>query len=146
MSDAIVLPPGGGTRLQARGGVMFFKATGADTDGAFSLMERDLPVGSSSPPPHRHAGAEGFFVEDGVIRFSIDGRDTDVEAGGFVLVPKSVAHTFGNRSDAPARILIIHSPAADAYFEELDTLWSGPTTPSPEEGAALMRKHGLEPA
>ncbi len=65
--------------------------------------------------------------------------------GSFVLVPGGVAHTFGNSATAPARLLIIHAPAMDAYFEALQTLWSGQVPPSPEEEIALMRRHGMEP-
>jgi hypothetical protein len=33
----------------------------------------------------------------------------------------------------------------DAYFEELQALWSGQAPPSPEEERALMKRHGMEP-
>ena len=64
----------------------------------------------------------------------------------FVLVPGGVAHTFGNPGTAQARLLVIHAPAMDAYFEELQTLWSQDTPPNREEEMALMRRHGMEPA
>lgn len=146
MSAAVVLEAGEGKRFQARGSVMVFKATTTDTGGAFSLMERDLPVRGEAPPPHRHPGAEGFFILSGTIDFSIEGESIPVGPGGFVLVPKGAAHTFSNGSDVAARLLIIHSPAADGYFEELDRLWAGAAAPSAEEAGALMRRHGMEPA
>jgi hypothetical protein len=63
-----------------------------------------------------------------------------------VLVPAGAAHTFGNTSDAAARLLVIHAPALDAYFAELDALWSGEQPPTPEQERALMSRHGMEPA
>ena len=54
-------------------------------------------------------------------------------------------HTFGNAGASPARLLIIHAPAADAYFVELQALWGQTKPPTPEEERALMRRHGLEP-
>jgi hypothetical protein len=60
-------------------------------------------------------------------------------------VPSGVAHTFGNVGETPARLLIVHAPAADAYFAELQALWSGANPPTLEEERALMRRHGLEP-
>ena len=44
-NTATILEAGQGTLLSARGSAMFFKATRASTDGAFSLMERTLPPG-----------------------------------------------------------------------------------------------------
>ncbi len=64
----------------------------------------------------------------------------------FVLVPGGVAHTFGNAGTDPARLLIIHAPAMDAYFEELQELWSKEIPPSREDELTLMRRHGMEPA
>src|SRR5689334_7177930 len=70
-----------------------------------------------------------------------------VEKGGrgfWALAPRGVSHTFGNAGDSPARLLIIHSPAADAYFAELEALWKD-SIPTPEEERDLMKRHGLEP-
>ena len=64
----------------------------------------------------------------------------------FVLVPGGVAHTFGNAGSTQARLLVIHTPAMDAYFEELHELWSGDIPPGREDEMKLMRRHGMEPA
>jgi oxalate decarboxylase/phosphoglucose isomerase-like protein (cupin superfamily) len=64
----------------------------------------------------------------------------------FLLVPRGAGHTFGNDGDEPARLLVLHAPAMDAYFAELDALWSGPEPPSPEQERALMGRYGMEPA
>jgi hypothetical protein len=45
---AIVFESGEGKVLSARGSTMFFKATHASTNGAFSLMERTLPPAAGS--------------------------------------------------------------------------------------------------
>jgi quercetin dioxygenase-like cupin family protein len=144
--SAIIRAPGEGARSSARGSLMTFKARGADTGGMFSFMEREMPAGGRMPPAHRHAGPESFYVLDGVLRFLIDDEEADAGAGWFVLVPEGTAHTFGNTSDRAARLLIIHMPAADAYFEGLHELWSAPTPPTAEQERELQRRHGLEPA
>jgi quercetin dioxygenase-like cupin family protein len=126
---------------------MHFKAVAATTGGRFSLMERTLPPKGRTPPPHKHAGCdEAYFVLDGEVTFNIDGEVRTEGAETFVLVPEGTAHTFGNASDDPARLLIIHSPALDSYFAELEKLWSTPTSPTVEEERALMARHGMEPA
>jgi uncharacterized cupin superfamily protein len=145
--QATVLESGQGTVLAARGSAMFFKATRASTNGAFSLMERTLPPGGRKPPPHIHTNCEeAFYVLDGEVEFSLDETTVVGRPDTFVLVPGGVAHTFGNAGTAQARLLVIHAPAMDPYFVELQALWSGAIPPSREEELELMRRHGMEPA
>ena len=145
MDKGIFLEPGEGKAVAARGSEMLFKALYETTDGGFSFMERVLPVSNRRPQPHRHDGPEGFYVLDGSIEFEVGG-DSRVGGPGFwALAPRGVAHTFGNAGDSPARLLVIHAPAADRYFVALDALWSTAIPPTPEEERALMKRHGLEP-
>ena len=124
---------------------MIFKAVADTTDGTFSLMERELPVSNRRPQPHTHQGSEGFYVLEGSIEFVVGDQSRVGGPGFWALVPGGVAHTFGNVGESPARLLIIHAPAADAYFVELQELWSRTKAPTPEEERALMRHHGLQP-
>ena len=143
---AIVFEAGAGKLLSARGSAMFFKATRESTNGAFSFMERTLPPGGRKPPPHIHTNCEeAFYVLDGEIEFSVANETIIGRPGSFVHVPGGVPHTFGNAAEATSRLLIIHSPAMDAYFEELQALWSAATPPTPDEERALMKRHGMEP-
>ena len=95
---AIVFESGEGKVLSARGSTMFFKATRASTNGAFSLMERTLPPGGRKPPPHIHTNCEeAFYVLDGEIEFFL-GDDTVIgRPGSFVHVPGGVSHTFATQ-------------------------------------------------
>ncbi|MBO0885877.1 MAG: cupin domain-containing protein [Acidimicrobiales bacterium] len=125
---------------------MVFKATASTSGGRFSLMERSLPVGGRMPPAHRHVQClEAFFVLEGEVTFVLDGRSEARGTGSFVLVPEGASHTFVNETKRPARLLVLHSPAMDAYFAELERLWSGPKPPSSEDELALMARHGMTP-
>jgi mannose-6-phosphate isomerase-like protein (cupin superfamily) len=142
-----ILSAGEGHVLTARGSVMAFKALGTQTGGDFSLMERTLPPGGRTPPAHRHTNcSEAFFVLDGAITFWIDDSELTGGPGDFVLVPRGLAHTFGNQSPARARLLVLHAPAADGYFEELHKLWAGDQPPEREQERELMSRYGMEPA
>jgi mannose-6-phosphate isomerase-like protein (cupin superfamily) len=134
MSEPSIIAAGKGTIVAARGSVMAFKAIAAQTDGDFSL-------------PHRHVNcSEAFWVLDGTITFVLDGVEQQGRRDDFLLVPRGAGHTFGNDGDEPARLLVLHAPAMDAYFAELDALWSRATPPAPEEERALMSRYGMEPA
>jgi uncharacterized cupin superfamily protein len=109
-------------------------------------MERTLPPGGRKPPPHVHTNCEeAFYVLDGTVEFSLGETTTIGRPDTFVLVPGGVAHTFGNAGTTQARLLVLHAPATDEYFEELQTLWAQEVPPSREAELELMRRHGMEP-
>jgi mannose-6-phosphate isomerase-like protein (cupin superfamily) len=142
-----VFGPGEGERREARGSVMLFKATAQTTHGRLSLMERTLPVGGRMPPPHVHTDyEEAYFVLEGQVTFVLNDEERTLGAESFLLVPAGTGHTFGNRATEPGRLLVLHSPALDAYFVELEALWHGSEAPSVEEERALMSRHGMQPA
>src|SRR5205814_10483274 len=75
-----IVPPGQGHLLTARGNVMAFKAVAEQTGGDFSLMERTVPPGGRTPPPHRHVTcSEAFFVLAGTVTFRLD--DAELTGG-----------------------------------------------------------------
>ena len=147
MSESSIVPAGNGKIVTARGSVMAFKAVAAQTGGDFSLMERTLPPRGRRPLPHRHVNcSEAFWVLDGTVTFVLDGVEYEGRRDDFLLVPRGAAHTFGNGGDETARLLVLHAPAMDAYFAELEALWSRDAPPTPEEERALMSRYGMEPA
>jgi mannose-6-phosphate isomerase-like protein (cupin superfamily) len=110
-------------------------------------MERTLPPGGRMPPAHRHIGnEEAYFVLEGTVEFRVADEVFPGTNGTFVLVPAGETHTFGNTSDEPARLLVIHAPALDGYFADLEQLWASPQAPDRDAELALMRRHGMEPA
>jgi mannose-6-phosphate isomerase-like protein (cupin superfamily) len=146
VSESGIVSSGQGKVVTARGSVMAFKAIAAQTGADFSLMERTVPPRGRRPLPHRHVNcSEAFWVLDGTITFVLDGVAQQGRRDDFLLVPRGASHTFGNDGDEPARLLVLHAPAADAYFAELEALWSGDTPPTPEQERALMARHGMEP-
>lgn len=126
---------------------MWFKATASSTQGRFSLMERTLPPGGRMPPAHSHVGNdEAYFVLDGIVEFRVAGEVVQGTSGTFVLVQAGEAHTFGNTGSEPARLLVLHAPALDGYFEHLERLWASSESPDRDAEVSLMRRHGMEPA
>jgi len=81
-----------------------------------------------------------------VMAFKAVAAQTGGGPGDFLLVQRGAAHTFGNQSPEPARLLVLHAPAMDAYFEELHLLWSGGQPPEREQERELMSRYGMDPA
>ncbi len=126
---------------------MYFMALAVLEDGDLSLKERTRPPGGRRPPAHRHTNcSEAYFVLDGLVSVTVGDQDLEVGPEGFVLVPRGTGHTFGNAGDGPARLLVIHAPAMDAYFAALHELWHRDQPPSPDEERGLMAQFGMERA
>src|ERR1041385_7243012 len=113
----LVLKHDEGETLSAMGAKVRFLYSG---DKKWSLTECDAPK-DSGPPPHNHPWDEAYYILDGAVRFTIDGRDTVANAGDFVFVPGGTVHGFQGASAKTARMLFFDAPAAsEAFFRELD--------------------------
>ncbi len=112
---AVVVRAGGGHHV----GNVEFLARSVDTS-RFNLALITIAPQRSGPPSHAHTDEDdSFYMLDGELVFTVDGEEVVVGPGTFVLVPPGVAHTFANRTDAPARFLNVHAPAGfDLRLEE----------------------------
>jgi quercetin dioxygenase-like cupin family protein len=112
----------GRTLLVGGGDYVTYKATSAETGGAYFCFEVSTTPGFG-PPLHQHAYRELFYVLEGTYEFTFE-REGRLEtvvagAGSSLAVPPDVPHTFKNATDAPARLLFVHQPAAlEEFFEE----------------------------
>lgn len=106
--------------LRVMGSEIKFVCEGELTKRAWSLMECAAPR-DVGPPPHHHVWDEAYYVLEGQIRFTIDGRELVLGAGEFVHIPGGTVHGFVGASDATARMLIFDAPAhAEGFFRETE--------------------------
>jgi quercetin dioxygenase-like cupin family protein len=124
---------------------MRFLAAGADvTGGSFTLADC---VGGTGPwtVPHLHrAMEESFYVVDGAFTFTVAGSEVEHGPGGFVMVPRGAAHTFGALRD-DSRVLILMVPGGlEEMFYELGTL-SPDAIRDPAVRAAISARHDSIP-
>lgn len=139
----VTVKAGEGKTLNVLGMPLRFLCDAEDTDGAWSLMEEQIPVGLG-PPPHRHDWDEAYYVIEGALDFEMDGKRVRVEPGDFAYLPRNTVHAFKGASQSPARVLIFAAPAhSSAFFEDVNR--EVRTVPAdlakvPEIG----RRHGIE--
>ena len=117
--------------------------SGAETGGAYSLIDMLVPQGG--PPPHRHDFEEMFYVLEGELDFTFRGQVHRVGAGHTVNIPANAPHVFRVASATPARLLCLCLPAGQEEFftlagASLPTRTTPPTPPSPER---LIELRGL---
>lgn len=143
---------GEGRTVGVVGDVYRFLATGEETNGKYALWEAIVPPGGG-PPPHVHSREEeGFFVLEGEVSITVDGRHFTGRPGTFVNLPVGTLHSFGNTTDKPAKMLISVAPAGleKMFFEVGQPLPAGATTSPPpapaeiEKLLAIAAKYGVE--
>ena len=124
MSEQVIIrgPGEGRTMLVGGGDYVTYKATSAETGGAYFCFEV-ATTPEFGPPLHRHAYRELFYVLEGSYEFTLQhGDETETiigTAGTSLAIPPNVPHTFRNAGDEPARLLFVHQPAAlEEFFEE----------------------------
>jgi quercetin dioxygenase-like cupin family protein len=151
MNPTIRTPTQGRT-IAVVGDVYRFLATGDDTNGKYALWEAIVPPGGG-PPPHVHSREEeGFYVLEGEITFTIDGKPLVATAGMFANMPVGTPHSFKNESGQPAKMLISVAPAGleKMFFEVGVPVPQGATTASPptkeeiEKLLTVAPRYGVE--
>lgn len=144
MTMPTVKKPGEGRTVAVVGDMYRFLATGEETNEKYALWEALVPPGGG-PPPHVHSREEeSFYILDGEITFTIDGKPLVATAGMFANMPVGVPHSFKNESSKPARMLISVAPAGleKMFFEFGVPLADGATTalpPTREEIEKLLK-------
>ncbi len=115
----VVLGPGEGQRLEAMGNVHLNKAVGADTGGAWALLEQHTT--GANPPLHLHEREdEAFYVLQGRMRVWIGDAEFEADAGSFVLAPRGVPHTLARQPGSDLKLLVLIVPGGfEQMFDEI---------------------------
>ena len=115
----LVLRPGDGRDIDMGNFRMSLKASGEDTQQAFSLLEAEEPANFGPPMHIHHDAAEAFYVISGEYIIFVGDDEFACPAGSFIYIPAGVPHGF-RVGGSPSRKLNIYAPAAMVgYFDEL---------------------------
>lgn len=114
------------------------RATGETTNEAFGLIEHWMvPPGFASPYHTHHREDEAFYVLEGEVAFVCDGKWLRAGPGAYVFGPREVPHGFKIVGNAPARMLLLCSPAGfENFVLELSTPATEPLAP-PDMGKLI---------
>ena len=115
----------------AGGGTFTWKATAAETAGAFIMLE-DRMVRGKTTPMHVHPNEdEAIYVLEGELLVDIEGDQHRVGEGGLFVAPRGVPHAFMVTSET-AHVLSVQTPGTgEAFYRE-----AGEPVASAEDGAA----------
>lgn len=100
------------------GGMHTWKATPAETGGAFLLFEFSGERGKVTPVHVHPSSDETFYVLDGEILLDLDGERRSLGQGGVAVIPRGAPHAFMVTSPE-ARVLTLQTPGTDEKFYRL---------------------------
>jgi quercetin dioxygenase-like cupin family protein len=101
------------------------------SNGAISVVENTVPARWDGPPLHRHDFDEGFYVLDGELTLQLGADLFTAGPGAVAFAPGGVDHTLANLGDAPARYVLLCTPAGfERYFARLAAEGAGEDPPS----------------
>lgn len=128
-----------------------FLLEGDASGGSVAVFEFDVPAGAKVPVAHSHDGyEETIYGLEGVLTWTLDGRELEVGHGGVLCIPRGAVHRFDNPHGVDARALAIVTPGilGPDYFREMAAVVQAAAGAPPDPSAivAVMRRHGLTPA
>jgi quercetin dioxygenase-like cupin family protein len=129
-----------GERYWIAGDTLTFKATAADTGGAYALIDV-LATPGEGPPPHIHDNEdETFYVLDGRFEILLGEQVIDAGPGTFAMVPRGTVHRFRCVAEHPSRMLVMFTPGGlEGFFREAGIRADGDGQPPPVDAAEIAR-------
>jgi quercetin dioxygenase-like cupin family protein len=102
-----------------------------ETAGVLSVIELSSEAGWGGPPLHRHDFDEAFYVIEGELTFQLGEEVFTRGPGELAFAPRTVAHTYANHSDGPARAMLVCTPAGfERYFARMKAEREGVEPPA----------------
>ena len=150
LTDRIVaVPAGEGEARWWFGQLAIMKATGASTDGRYTLVEITVGPGYRTPLHVHHHEDEGFWVLDGHAAFTVGEQMIDAPVGTYLYAPRDIPHMWAAGPDG-ARVLYLFSPAGiEGLIEDMsvpaEQLVAPPRDIAPPRNAPeIARRYGCE--
>jgi len=129
-----------------------FLLTGDNSTGSIAAFELTVPGAQRlAAPAHSHDHyEETIYGMDGVLTWTVDGKQIDVGPGQALCIPRGAIHRFDNNGIQDAKALCAITPAAigPQYFREAAEVINAAAGGPPDRArmAEIMRRHGLTPA
>lgn len=138
--------------IATKGLAVHFLLTGENSHGSIAAFELLVPASQRLPAPaHSHDHyEETIYGIDGVLTWTVDGKQIEVGPGQALCIPRGAVHRFDNNGSLDVKALCVITPAAigPEYFREafamVNAAAGGP--PDRDKMAEIMRRHGLTPA
>lgn len=135
-----LVAPGEGEKIWIVGDTMWFKATSAETAGAFTVIE-NIALPGNGPPPHIHENEdESMYVIDGEFEILLGTKTVLAKTGAFAFIPRGTVHRFRCVGGRPGKLLILFTPGGiEGFFREAGTPATNDGSAPPVDQAEIAR-------
>jgi quercetin dioxygenase-like cupin family protein len=119
-----------------------------ETGGVLDLFEVTIPPHARLIVPHLHREYdESIIVMDGILTWTVDGRETQLRRGQHLFIPRGVGHDYTNYHGATARMMCILTPGlvGPEYFLELADVYNESGPPDLAKLGEVMTRYGVVP-
>ena len=123
------------------------KASAADTNGQYTLVEITAPAGLQTPLHVHYREDEGFYVLEGSVTIVVGDEIVELASGQHAFGPRDVPHRFTVGPDGARMIWVLTPGGFENLIEEASVPAEAPTVPPPsvvppENVAEILRRHG----
>ena len=125
------------------------KASAADTDGRYTLVEITAPPGLQAPLHVHYREDEGFYVLDGTAMILVGEETVELGPGQHAFGPRDIPHRFTVGPDGARMIWVLTPGRFEDFVAEVSVPAETPTVPPPsvvppENAAEIVLRHGNE--
>ena len=109
-----------GKTIEILGGRLTYKVLSDETEGAYAIIDQEVPPGHG-PPLHVHRReTEIFYVAAGTFDVQCGNEVHRLDAGSLFVGPRDIPHRFENVGESPGRLVLTVIPGNFAnYFLEV---------------------------
>jgi mannose-6-phosphate isomerase-like protein (cupin superfamily) len=125
------------------------KASTADTNGMYALVEITAPAGLQTPLHVHYREDEGFYVLEGSVTIDVGEQTVELGAGQHAFGPRDIPHRFTVGPDGAHMIWVLTPSGFEDFIGDVSVPAEAPTVPPahvlpPEDAAEIVLKHGME--
>jgi mannose-6-phosphate isomerase-like protein (cupin superfamily) len=125
------------------------KATTADTNGMYALVEITAPAGLQTPLHVHYREDEGFYVLEGSVTIEVGEQTVELGAGQHAFGPRDIPHRFTVGPDGAHMIWVLTPSGFEDFIAEVSVRAEAPTVPPadvlpPADAAEIVLRHGME--
>jgi quercetin dioxygenase-like cupin family protein len=147
MNKGNVVAPGSAAAFEWAGNRFTFPVRGADSGGAFAVMQLEVAPGFVAPPIlHAHSREDWWAqVLEGEIAIQLGAKTHRATAGAWIVVPRGTPFRWWNPRQEPARWLLTYAPAGfeQYFFDLMEAMKARPDATVVELAPPLWTRYGL---
>ena len=125
------------------------KASSAETDGRYTIMEITAPAGHQVPLHVHYGEDEGFYCVEGSVTIEVGDAVVELGPGEHAFGPRDIPHRFTVGVDGARMIWVLTPGGFDEFVADVSVPAETPTVPPPsvvppENAAEIVLRHGME--